>query len=83
MNSLNEDELGEPCAACADRLLETLPGVFHRPWMETASGGDDVDADDEASAVDEMPEGAAGESPSASRRDHDGDGTFVDPDQPA
>ncbi|MEM8713174.1 MAG: hypothetical protein AAGG01_19695, partial [Planctomycetota bacterium] len=37
-NALNEDESGDPCPACAERLLETLPGVFHSPW-----GGQQVD----------------------------------------
>ena len=27
VHSLNEDEVGEPCVACAERLLETLPGI--------------------------------------------------------
>ncbi len=33
VHSLNEDESGAPCVACAERLLETLPGVFHSPWV--------------------------------------------------
>jgi len=33
VHSLNEDESGDPCVACAERLLETLPGVFHSPWV--------------------------------------------------
>ena len=32
VNSLNEDDEGVPCPACSERLLETLPGVFHSPW---------------------------------------------------
>ena len=35
VGSLNEDEDGVPGPACAERLLETLPGVFHAPWVET------------------------------------------------
>lgn len=27
----------EPCRACAERMLETLPGIFHAPY-ETAAG---------------------------------------------
>lgn len=23
---------GEPCIPCAERLLETLPGIFHTPY---------------------------------------------------
>ena len=36
VGSLNEDEEGVPCPACAERLLETLPGVFHSPWGSQA-----------------------------------------------
>ena len=32
VDSLNEDEDGVPCPSCAERLLESLPGVFHSPW---------------------------------------------------
>lgn len=34
VDSLNVDEEGVPCPACAQRLLETVPGVFHTPWNE-------------------------------------------------
>lgn len=46
VDSLNEDEEGAPCPACAERLLETLPGVFHSPWgePEAAEAESDVDA---------------------------------------
>lgn len=37
VGSLNEDENGVPCPACAERLLETLPGVFHAPWVATGA----------------------------------------------
>ncbi|MEL6907908.1 MAG: hypothetical protein AAFP22_21045, partial [Planctomycetota bacterium] len=40
--ALNEDEDGVPCAACAERLLETLPGVFHTPWAGARDGGSDA-----------------------------------------
>lgn len=44
---------GRPCSACAERLLETLPGVFHTPYtaeepeqqptrMETPAGYDET-----------------------------------------
>lgn len=23
---------GVPCRACADRLLDAVPGIFHTPW---------------------------------------------------
>lgn len=46
VGSLNEDEDGVPCSACAERLLETLPGVFHQPWTETAEGGESSEAED-------------------------------------
>lgn len=50
VGSLNEDEDGTPCPACAERLLETLPGIFHRPWGTTeAPGGDEADAELEES----------------------------------
>jgi hypothetical protein len=29
---LNEVEEGVPCSACAERLLEQLPPIFHTPW---------------------------------------------------
>ena len=32
VDSLNEDEEGVPCPACAERLFEAVPGVFHTPW---------------------------------------------------
>ena len=32
VGSLNEDDEGVPCPVCAERLLETLPGIFHSPW---------------------------------------------------
>ena len=37
MGSLNEDEDGLPCPVCAERLLETLPGIFHAPWVEAGA----------------------------------------------
>lgn len=43
VGSLNEDEDGEPCPVCAERLLETLPGIFHAPWTEA-----DATVDEEA-----------------------------------
>ena len=51
VDSLNEDEEGTPCPACAERLLETLPGVFHRPWMEPWAPREDAELDDEFADV--------------------------------
>ena len=42
VGALNEDEEGVPCPACAERLLETLPGVFHTPWAGARDGGAEV-----------------------------------------
>lgn len=42
--SLNEDEEGVPCPVCAQRLLETLPGIFHAPW---GPRGEFVDVDED------------------------------------
>ena len=45
VGSLNEDEDGEPCPVCAERLLETLPGIFHAPWTEAEANvhGENLD----------------------------------------
>lgn len=51
-DQLNEDEEGAPCPACAERLLETLPGVFHAPWSEDAAEAA-VDDDTSERAADE------------------------------
>lgn len=80
VDSLNEDEQGAPCPACADRLLETLPGVFHRPWMESWSPRDEGAAEESFAeeAEDVEPEGGvADESPAWGRHDDE------EPDQPA
>lgn len=48
---LNEIEEGESCPACASRLLEGLPPIFHTPWrpQEANSGSyDQVEAQDDA-----------------------------------
>ena len=43
--TLNELGEGGNCPACAERLLETLPPIFHEPWVspsyEEAAAGDD------------------------------------------
>lgn len=52
MNSLNEDESGAPCAACAERLLENLPGVFHSPWGTSSAA--EAAAEPEASEVEHL-----------------------------
>ncbi len=49
VGSLNEDEDGIPCSACAERLLETLPGVFHQPWSETA-GSESTEVDSQVNS---------------------------------
>lgn len=54
--ALNEDEDGVPCPACAERLLETLPGVFHTPWAQPAG-----EAGEEAAADAARPEFADGD----------------------
>ena len=61
VGSLNEDEDGTPCPACAERLLETLPGIFHQPWTETASGAVDEVHPEEAHTGDSLPERPEGE----------------------
>jgi hypothetical protein len=33
-HALNEIEEGVNCPACAERLLETVQGVFHTPWAD-------------------------------------------------
>lgn len=47
---LNEDEDGKPCPACAERLLETLPGVFHQPWDRGSDLEPETVADDSVAA---------------------------------
>ena len=47
-NQLNEIEEGVNCPACAERLLEDLPGIFHEPWSRKE---DAVEASDEAEEV--------------------------------
>jgi hypothetical protein len=33
---LNRLPSGKPCKACADRVLDAQPGIFHAPWAEPA-----------------------------------------------
>lgn len=77
VDSLNEDDDGEPCNACADRLLDTLPGVFHRPWMESWPAKDGAEADD--LFADETD----GEPSEEQERDPAETAARIDPDQPA
>lgn len=35
---LNEMPDGEPCRACADRLLDALPPIFHTPIVAPVEG---------------------------------------------
>jgi len=53
-NQLNELEEGVNCPACAERLLETLQGVFHTPWVKATPGGQPATQETEA-ASDEIP----------------------------
>lgn len=57
VNALNEDEDGDPCPTCAERLIETLPGVFHAPWghesASEAGSGVSIDADAEMAHADD------------------------------
>ncbi len=79
VHSLNEDEAGEPCVACAERLLETLPGIFHSPWTTSR----DLDHEPEAEADrGESGAGRAGEPP-ASEWWRVEDDIVIGPDQPA
>lgn len=39
----------EPCKACAERLLETLPGVFHTPFEPVGSEEEVTEVPAEAS----------------------------------
>ncbi len=62
VNALNEDENGDPCRACAERLLETLPGVFHAPWGQEEHGVEEI----AATHVDDEPLGTPPDRPSRS-----------------
>lgn len=66
MGSLNEDEEGVPCPVCAERLLETLPGVFHAPWGERRS--DETEAAPSTGAFAASDGDAPDEPPSGPRR---------------
>jgi hypothetical protein len=48
-DELNELAEGENCPACAERLLETLQGVFHAPWGDPVARDEaqpETEADD-------------------------------------
>ena len=80
-NELNEDEDGVPCPACSERLLESLPGVFHSPW---GHGIAPEEAAEESST--DMAEGSEEpHSPGAAtgRGRPDMTGSFDDPREPA
>ncbi len=32
-DELNEIEEGINCPSCAERMMESLPGIFHTPWV--------------------------------------------------
>ncbi|MDA8592955.1 hypothetical protein N9L90_03455 [Planctomycetota bacterium] len=79
VHSLNEDEAGEPCVACAERLLETLPGIFHSPWSTPR----DVDQPAEAEAgLGDAEADGPGEHPSSEWWRVEDD-VVIGPDQPA
>ena len=74
VNALNEDESGSACPACAERLLETLPGVFHAPWGEEAKvEGGREDAEEPESWQEAPRPGGPGSSGSSHRGDSFGD----------
>ncbi len=70
VNALNEDESGAPCPACAERLLETLPGVFHAPWGEESAEGEPRRIL-EGSGLNDEEANAGGSGPSAAGRGGD------------
>lgn len=37
---------GEPCPACAQRLLESVPGIFHAPYETVAEAVESREADE-------------------------------------
>ena len=76
VDSLNEDEHGASCPACADRLLETLPGVFHRPWMEPWPRNQDADEVDEMALLEEEADERSALRPAD-------EGSFDEDDRPA
>ncbi|MEM1448518.1 MAG: hypothetical protein AAF726_00795 [Planctomycetota bacterium] len=82
VGSLNEDEAGEPCPSCAQRLLETLPGVFHRPWMQPWPAKTEASASDELDDLEELDEIDDAEGQSPFRGVH-GEDPFTEPDLPA
>jgi len=51
LNRVGDDE---PCRACAERMLESLPGIFHAPFEVVVEG---QDAAPEAARVDPEPRG--------------------------
>ena len=76
VDSLNEDEDGVPCPACAERLLESLPGIFHSSW------GEPEDLEDEVDGVEVAERTELAEAPAPRRWRADDDAPFG-PDQPA
>ena len=84
VHSLNEDEAGAPSVACAERLLETLPGIFHSPWV-TAREMQQLNAVPDASTEGEVLGEAAGGSEEAEGAEwwQAKDDIVLGPDQPA
>lgn len=79
VHSLNEDETGHPCMACAGRLLETLPGIFHSPW--TTSRGAETPSEPASEEAAELESGSS--EPPAPEWWRVEDDIVIGPDQPA
>lgn len=79
VQSLNEDQTGAPCVACAERLLETLPGIFHSPWVPSRDAVHDPER--EAGRGEREADESAEHSPSERWRIEDD--IIIGPDQPA
>jgi hypothetical protein len=60
-HELNEIEEGKSCPACAERLLESVQGVFHTPWADPVAK---VGAENEEEYVEERVERGPRRSPS-------------------
>ena len=76
VDSLNEDEDGVPCPACSERLLETLPGIFHSAWAHA----DEEELEECEVEIAEQMESEAGPAPEWRRVKDD---IVLGPDQPA
>jgi len=73
-HELNEIEEGVNCPACAERLLETVLGVFHTPWADPLTGdgaSHGVGAETEPEHAEERSERAPRRSPMGPTRSDD------------